>query len=289
MYEYACKNNLESNTLEKYVKNREDFMKAVKLEDPDIENPKREILSVLNYVNLPPNAKSNSLKAFIKDIKIIREHIWKHFFTNDREKFFETKWKEKSLEKQKVSLQSYYCQTQETAKLLALYDFLQKKQEETPLEFVPFFDGAFIRFENTLSNKNIDSFLKQYNETDEFINFTVKEMDYEEEIIEYKQLRKYEYLVKTYNKLKVADKYALFDMLKSIKKQEYEDFINSCLTLYIEEPKEPFSEDYSLQEAKKLYESVIRKHLISLIKDSDTQESVDKLITDYIYFNKKHF
>lgn len=125
-------------------------------------------------------------------------------------------FKSKSLDKKKVTIQSFFCQTRESEILLDLKDFLWKALEkyyeeknaekdlsrpwlfltvEPPtnehLEFVPFFDGAYLKFNYIGMHREIENLIREYNANQEgFIQFKIKEIDAEFDLLKKEDFKK---------------------------------------------------------------------------------------------------
>jgi hypothetical protein len=103
------------------------------------------------------------------------------------------------LEKKKVSVQSYYCQTKESEALIDLHEFLKKKDLDSdfkyssslPMIFIPFFDGAYVKYHNLSDQLRIPTFLEEYNSNTHFIKFVEKSITKEGSILCQETFNKY--------------------------------------------------------------------------------------------------
>lgn len=124
--------------------------------------------------------------------------MWEDFKTNKsdhyKDAFYESckKGNENlTLHEQKVILQSFYCQTQETCHLVSLIGFLklkylaclEKEKKEKFTDYYPiidkkvdlpaqytlfivlFFDAIYLTSPNDIFNNNLTDYIKEYNET----------------------------------------------------------------------------------------------------------------------------
>lgn len=154
---------------------------------------------------------TNPCESLFQDFSIVRDHLWSLFESKSLEKEYEDALRS-SMEKRKktgrpfdkkVSLQSFFCQTMETKYLLQFVAFLRKKyskilEEEGiyhhnhyfpitdkevdlpaiySLSIVPFLDGAYISSSNRTFNRQLDTFVNEFNtENSSCIRFTGKEI-----------------------------------------------------------------------------------------------------------------
>lgn len=126
LWAYAQRNNIETNTLNFYVSNREEFLEQIVVTDKITRSEAKT--AVLRCLNLVSNISlPNALKPLHKEIVQIRNHLYKTnieknitdlgFYTMSRDSF-----KGKTLGKQKVSLQSQFCASEESRCLEILYE-----------------------------------------------------------------------------------------------------------------------------------------------------------------------
>jgi len=96
-------------------------------------------------------------------------------------------WKGKSLEKQKISLQAQYCATEESLSLSVLYEvclhkgLLERNVSIDPrsrsISFIPFFDGAYISFQDLKGPDSINQIIEDTNKLIYPYSFEQKEIE----------------------------------------------------------------------------------------------------------------
>ncbi len=203
---YAINNNLTVEVLKRYVDNREDFLQDV-MHNDNLTRSEAKI-AVLRCLNLVSDKSlPNHLKALHKDILIIREHLYKENmcdklttlgeYTISRKSF-----QGKDIERQKISLQAQYCATEESKSLYVLYEVCIQKgllNKETTLNrkarnisFIPFFDGAYVSFEDLKDELEVNQILEDTNELIYPYSFELKEIEPEWTYINGDTLQKYE-------------------------------------------------------------------------------------------------
>ena len=185
LLEYALSKNLKTLKLEQLVRDRSLFYQTVS-EDLkcSISDVKIIVLKCLNQIpkEFYNGPFSKILTDLFEEILVIRNFLWEENYKNM--KFFlstKTNFEKKSLEKKKVTVLSIYCQTRESEILLDLYSFLKVScndtDEKPALQFIPFFDGAYICFFNITHQKLLDEWLKEYNQKHQFIKFKIKNIE----------------------------------------------------------------------------------------------------------------
>lgn len=162
LLDYAISRNIKTPVLKQIVYNREKFFrqlhassKKYKCSVKDArDDMKIEIISTLNLTKIDSNRTTLPLKLLHEEVLLIRNALWDEYYLKGtlysgyvtQRKSFE---KRGSLEKQKVTIQTYYCFTKESELVLKLFDFLSEyaKDKNLILSFIPFFDGAYVRFD----------------------------------------------------------------------------------------------------------------------------------------------
>lgn len=150
---------------------------------------KTEVLRCLNLVSdlyIPA-----VLKPFHKDILLIRDHLYRKNIEKNLTKLGKYAmsregWEGKTLEKKKISLQSQYCATEESRGLLVLYEVCLRKglldrnvsldTRARCISFIPFFDGAYISFEDLEGPDCIDQIIEDTNKLIYPYSFEQKEI-----------------------------------------------------------------------------------------------------------------
>lgn len=263
---YAKENGIEAKTLERYVTNREGFLQSVVDRDNLTRNDAKT--SVLRCLNLVSDISlTSSLKELHRDILPIRNHLYKSNildsvtplgeYTMSRDSFVG-----KSLEKQKISLQSQYCATEESRSLNVLYEVCLRKgllnreatfrRNSRNISFIPFFDGAYVYFEGLKGDFEITQILEDTNELIAPYTFELKEIKPEWDFIDEERLKNYE-IIKIF--------------LSSLSEKEY---INMLQILNIP----TFSLDQEKLKEIDLYASL--KTQAKASEDSKTQKNPDK-------------
>lgn len=308
---YARNNSLDTEILETYVNNRENFLQDLMQSDNLTRSEAKT--AVLRCLNLTTDfSLTNFLKPLHKEILIIRNHLYKNNisesltplgeYTMSRDSF-----KNKDVERQKVSLQAQYCATEESRSLYILYEVCIQKgllnrdatlnRKVKNISFIPFFDGAYVSFENLRNLSEVKQILEDTNELIYPYSFEVKEIEPEWEYINEDDLRKYEIIhrflailtEKQYNKLLELldiqpfqlDSAALDDIEGKLKESR------SDLEKVAEDDQEyklRLSEAPEFHElidkSARLYKSRIRKKLLEYISEGDFEDLQDTLEID---------
>lgn len=223
---YAHNFNLKVEVLERYVNNREDFLQEVTLKDGlTRDEAKTVVLRCLNLIS--DKSVTPHLKPLHKDILSIREHMYKKNisenitslgeYTMTRESF-----KGKSYNKQKISLQSQYCATEESKSLYVLYEVCIRKGllnrntlsniKGRNLSFIPFFDGAYVNFEN-LDEDGVNQIIEDTNKLIFPYSFVLKSVEPEWSFLKEETLYKYEKIHTFLGKLSETQYNKLLDSL----------------------------------------------------------------------------
>jgi hypothetical protein len=188
LLDYAEKKKIETPSLRAFVKNRERFTTQVAAE---LEIKKNGVkVLVLICLNITHKdfmseyrgySKSAALTDLHKDVVVIREHLWQNPFADYSDSLSKKIFKKKNVDKQQVSVQSHYCLTIESVFLKKLYNFLlaqiKDDKPERSLHFVPFFDGAYVRYSNIMLQSKIEEYLGVFNEGNDNIKFKLKEIE----------------------------------------------------------------------------------------------------------------
>jgi len=227
LYSYAMNNNLTVEVLEKYVLDREAFMgEFMSAEGLSRSEAKVSILRCLNLVT------DSSIPKFLvglhKDVLVIREHLYElnlrkkvtllGEYTRTRESF-----KNKTPEQQKVSLQSQYCATEESRSLKVLYEVCLKKgllNREVTLNttaksifFIPFFDGAYIKFDDLKKVSEVEQIIRDTNELINPYTFELKAIEPEWDYLDSTLLNQYEIILSFLGSLNEKQNSLLLDFL----------------------------------------------------------------------------
>lgn len=206
LYAYAVENNIETKILERYVHDREGFLKEVMEKDKLTRaEAKTAVLRCLNLVT--DKSLPDTLKPLHRDILPIREHLYNSNiksqvtplgeYTMTRESF-----KGKDVARQKISLQAQYCASEESESLKVLYEVCLHKgrlDREASLHkasdsicFIPFFDGAYVHFEGLTLESEIQQILHDTNFLIYPYQFELKKIEPEWDYISEKDLLRYE-------------------------------------------------------------------------------------------------
>jgi len=166
LLEYARNIGLSVPMLEELVVNRDAIFKIVsEANNMDTSRTKKVFLTAMNMTAVEftnYNSKNKSfelLNSFFSDILRIRESLWEEFYVGSvktpgvYKSYLENVlngFSKKTLEKQKVNSQVLYCFSEESSLLLGLHAHLERRTGllNMPLNFIPFFDGAYIRVDN---------------------------------------------------------------------------------------------------------------------------------------------
>lgn len=210
LYLYSKKHNLVLNgTLKRYIENRSSVMLEIQQElGVDKGKVKKSVLKLLNKTWKNSTGKtSKTLSELDKDFQTIRNHLWSSFINGNLQNYKPAV--NKSIDKKKnqyilsdgtvdhdklvllkkVSLQSFYCQTQESVHIQKLVAFLRQEYEKFinkgfnkkftdyypsadkkvelgakhTLFTIPFFDGLYISSPNKAFMGSLNSLVENYN------------------------------------------------------------------------------------------------------------------------------
>lgn len=289
---YAKDNNIEAKVLEEYVSNREKFLCNVM--DNDKITREQAKIAVLRCINLTAEKSlPPTLQLLHRDILPIRDHIWQNNiihltklgeYTMSREGFAN-----KSLEKQKVSLQAIYCATEESKSLRVLYEVCLQKgllnrdatlnRKVRTISFIPFFDGAYIKFDK-LTEDGVRQILEDVNELIAPYCFELKTINPEWKYLNEEDLKNYEIIQDFLGGLPEKQYLYLLKLLDIPEFNLKEDVLNSILSKSNDSHVEVISEEqfFELNEnnfdqfaefihkSSKRYKYLIRRKLLSHIK-----------------------
>ena len=138
---YAFEKGIETPTLLKLVNDRDAFYEIISEEtNIDISEVKKLIIVTINQTEkmfFPKNG-STTLSELFFDVLRVRNSIYTETQLKNNHFLFEKKrYKASNIEKKKVSIQSFYCQTQESESLLDLYKFLKDIEGVIPSHQLP--------------------------------------------------------------------------------------------------------------------------------------------------------
>ena len=224
LYLYSKEKSIQLNgSLKGYIEDRHSVVQNIQQElSMDLALVKSNVLKLLNktWDNKPFNP-SKTLKGLDEDFQTIRDHLWSSYCKGELDNYkspihssVEKKKKVYTLEDgkinehkllnlKKVSLQSFYCQTQESVHLIALVDFLRHKykeylKKESKLKFtdyypytnkrvelgaehtlfvIPFFDGLYLSSPCKSFMRDLNSLIAEYNMQGSGVVFVQKEIE----------------------------------------------------------------------------------------------------------------
>ena len=299
LYLYSKDNDLVLNgMLKRYVVERSSVMSEIQQElDIDLSAVKKNVLKLLNKTWEGDTGKnSKTFSKLEEDFQTVRDHLWTSFcnghlqdYRSPISKSMKKKEKQytlpdgtidetKLLLLRKVSLQSFYCQTQESVHLIKLVEFLRKEyknflerdskqkfidyyystdkkvelESKHTLFIVPFFDGLYISSPNKYFMDSLGDIVEKYNKQNSIVLFSQKEIEERvERIPDTDELRKftliYEWLGKSSTK-------HYLDML--IQKSGLNELVVSLLKDQFSESKFDEEHDNWEEDYKVLIESV---------------------------------
>ena len=220
LYQFAVDNKLKlSGSLESLIFKRESIMETIKQEyfqiykqEKNYNSIKKIILTQMNRATSGDTLMTPTLKKITQDFTKIRNLIWTLYksgalnaeYQNALRKSMRKKKKLNKNFDQKISLQSFFCQTMETKYLLNLIAFLKEKyltilKEENihqlnyyypvtdktidlpaiySLSIIPFFDGIYITSPNVKFNKKLNNYVEDFNKnTSDCIRFSENKIE----------------------------------------------------------------------------------------------------------------
>ena len=305
LYLYSIDNDLVLNgTLKRYVVERSLVMSQIQQElGVNLSTVKRDVLKLLNKTWEDDfTKKSKTLSKLDNDFQTIRDHLWASYCNGDLQNYEAPVLKSmKRKEKQyildgivdekkllllkKVSLQSFYCQTQESAHLIKLVKFLRKEYEKIlkadsmqkftdyysstdkkvelkakhTLFIVPFFDGLYISSPNKFFMKNLGDIVEKYNKQSTVVKFLQKKIEPRvERIPDTDELRKFTIIYEWLGKSSAKHYLSMF-----IKKTGLNEQVVALLKDQFEEKKH---EDCWEADYKLLIEKIKSKIFNTLLK-----------------------
>jgi hypothetical protein len=186
--------NIETPALESYVSDRKSYLESI--EGSDRSRKKTRILINLNLTEGRWDTDPK-ISVIGQEVFVIRNALWEKMINRDPdyqiyyEKFIDKleRLKKKNIEIDyeaiKVSLQAWYCQTQESKHVLSLIHYLQEKHKEylkddiyekkllfdrkvdfktlDQISLVPFFDGLFVYSRKKKFMSDLTTLLETYN------------------------------------------------------------------------------------------------------------------------------
>jgi len=254
LYEYVKEHFGEQKTpyLAKYVTNRQSFYEEkASLDNESVNNVKKKLLVVLNWTEGTIGSLGAFSKELFKEIQLIRNHMYDNLYAtkgpiynyiHERKVDFDSK----DIESKKVTIQALYLQSKETDYVVNLIVFLQKAakafEEETQnrylksvltdrevqtcntnfyVQAIPFFDGLYVTSMSTVFRNEINSLIRQFNDSlakkGSLVEFKEKTIDLEEKCfnrINYNKLKEYESVITFLQRLKKTQMYKLLVLLK---------------------------------------------------------------------------
>ena len=221
---YGKKHNLKLNgSLSRYIEERKtvmlDIQQELKISLPEV---KKKVLMLLNKTwDNNFDKESTTLVGLEEDFKTIRDHLW-YSYINGELQGYKSPVEQSVVKKKaqytlkngtinatkrillkKISLQSFYCQTQETvhitkivrflrqeyksfiknspkSKMTDYYPYTEKKVKlgaEHSLFIIPFFDGFYITSPITSFMDSLKGLVDNYNKEESSVLFVPKEIE----------------------------------------------------------------------------------------------------------------
>lgn len=173
LLEYGERHEISCQILTRLVKDRDNFYTEVS-QQISIVNVEKEVISILNKKHF--YSDSILLNQLFKEIVEIRDSLWSTFYYPHK---YSVDSRNNFKIKTKVTVQSLYCQTKETDYLIDLYNFLYSKTEESKeeLHFIPFSDGALVKFKDYVLHASIPTLIEQFNKTTKYVKFKIKDFE----------------------------------------------------------------------------------------------------------------
>lgn len=200
LFEFSKAENLKMNgSLSLYVNEKTKVFEKIRQEQRENNFPimstdeiKIEVLKGINKEKYTKENDSKTLKNLILEFKIIRDHLYYLFKQGKLDEGYKDAV-EKSVKRGafsvKVSLQAFYCQTQESYHIIRLVKFLRKKYKENleikkqtkftdlypntdkkveisaehTLFVIPFFDGVYVSSPDHGFNRNLNTLMQEFN------------------------------------------------------------------------------------------------------------------------------
>jgi hypothetical protein len=85
---------------------------------------------------------------------------------------------------------------------------LKKKDDpgnDIPMSFVPFYDGAYVRYNSSIQNNEIDRYVDEYNEKSPHFKFKIKDFEFESNFLKFDTLKKYENIASFLSSLSLGE------------------------------------------------------------------------------------
>ena len=206
---YALTNGFQVPELNKYVTNRDAYLKEIAISSNiTTSEAKTQLLRTINLVS--ESSVPQKLKALHREILPVRNHLYNSNMgenPTDLGKYCLTResFVKRGLEQRKVSLQSHYCTSEESKCLHVLrevclhkgkLDNIAKLSKNTRnLSFIPFFDGAYIYFDILSSKEQVQQIIDDTNKLIAPYVFELKSIEPEWDYIDEKDLQSYEKIV----------------------------------------------------------------------------------------------
>jgi hypothetical protein len=187
LYEFAVsRTSLETPYLKALVVGRDKFQQDVAAELGSGKNVKVSILVSFYAAEKNFGSKSRMLISLHEEIVKLRVFI-KEDFTKRHPDF--------STEGMSLgTIQSHFCCSRESELVLALRDFLHLNIESIPeqLHFIPLYDGAYLRHEDSSVHHELEKYVLKFNETQTYLKFEKKEIKgNEDDVLLEHDLKKY--------------------------------------------------------------------------------------------------
>lgn len=319
LYLYSIDNGLVLNgTLKRYVVERSSVMSQIQQElGVSSSTVKRDVLKLLNKTWEDDfRKKSKTLSKLDKDFQTIRDHLRTSYCNGGLQiyespvlKSMKRKKKQYTLDGtvnekkllllKKVTLQRFYCQTQESVHLIKLVKFLRQEYEKIlegydykqkftdyysftdkkvelkskhTLFIVPFFDGLYISSPNNFFMNSLGDIVEKYNKQSSIVRFLPKEIEPRvERISDPDELRKFTIIYEWLGKSSAKHYLSIF-----IKKTGLNEQVIALLKDQMEEKHEDWEADYKL-----LIEKIKSKIFNTLLKTPiKTAIDIEKFIKE---------
>ena len=317
LYLYSIDNGLVLNgTLNKYIVERSSVMSEIQQElGIDSSAVKRNVLKLLNKTwEEDHEKKSKTLSKLDKDFQTIRDHLWTSYCNGDLQNYESPVLKSmKKKEKQytlpdgtvdekkllllkKVSLQSFYCQTQESVHLIKLVKFLRQEYEKIlegdsrqkftdyysstnkkveleakhTLFIVPFFDGLYISSPNKIFMNRLGDIVEKYNEQSSVVKFLQKEIEPRvEHIPDTDELRKFTIIYEWLGKSSAKHYLSMFFKKTGLNEQVIALLKDQFSESKITEKHDDWEADYRLliekKKKSKIYNTLLKTPIKTII------------------------
>lgn len=190
LYHYATTLQMEVPFLSRLVEERESvFEELGSKHGMNRDQVKKSLLVAINLTSEKKDKMSNFnefQEGLLLDVREIRQRLYYQYFESDETTVLQEflikreDFAEKSLEEKQLSVQNFHCFTEETHLLLSLKTFLERSMdEEDKLSFIPFFDGAYVKFRDFRGARGISDLLIDFNADIYPYEFVVKDISIE--------------------------------------------------------------------------------------------------------------